>query len=74
MTDNDETMTDNDGGSLRVDAIQTLIQTLHNQYPKKGFSISNKLQFVHTTDRGICILAKQSIIKDETLMTIPEKG
>ena len=74
MTDNDETMTDNDGGSLRVDAIQTLIQTLHNQYPKKGFSISKKLQFVHTVDRGICILAKQSINKDETLMTIPEKA
>ena len=74
MTDNDETMTDNDGGSLRVDAIQALIQTLHKQYPKKGFSISDKLQFVHTTDRGICILAKQPIVKDETLMTIPEKA
>jgi len=73
MTDNDETMAD-ERGNLRVDAVQTLIQTLHNQYPKKGFSISDKLQFVHTTDRGICILAKQSIVKDETLMTIPEKA
>lgn len=58
--------------SNRLDAVNTLIRTLRNRYPEKGFTISPKLDFVQTTTKGLCIRAKQPIKKDETLMVLPE--
>eukprot|EP00584_Thalassiosira_punctigera_P014287 CAMPEP_0172566480 /NCGR_PEP_ID=MMETSP1067-20121228/111977_1 /TAXON_ID=265564 ORGANISM="Thalassiosira punctigera, Strain Tpunct2005C2" /NCGR_SAMPLE_ID=MMETSP1067 /ASSEMBLY_ACC=CAM_ASM_000444 /LENGTH=68 /DNA_ID=CAMNT_0013357605 /DNA_START=19 /DNA_END=222 /DNA_ORIENTATION=+ len=60
--------------SARVCAVDTLIETLRGQYPRKGFALSEKLRFVHTPERGVSITAKRPIHRDETLVVLPESS
>lgn len=55
----------------RIDAVQAPVGALRDQYPKKGFSISPKIDFVESADRGMCIVAKQPLRNDETIMVLP---
>ena len=58
----------------RVDAVHALIRTLHAQYPQKGFTVSDKIEFIHNDKRGLCLRAKSNIQFEETLMVVPESS
>jgi len=55
----------------RIDATDALVETFRTNYPNKGFSISDKIKFIHSKGKGLCILAKRDIPKDENIMVIP---
>ena len=56
----------------RIDAADALVKIFRARYPERGFSFSSeKLKFDHTEERGLRIVAKSAIRKDETLMVIP---
>jgi hypothetical protein len=58
----------------RLKATKVLIKHLQDQYPTEGFKLSPSIDFVvqDSDNRGLCVVAKQKISKDDILVVIPE--
>lgn len=58
----------------RERAVVSLVEFLKKKYPKKGFSISNNVEFVVTEECAMAAKAISSIKKDDILLVIPESS
>jgi len=58
----------------RERAVVSLVEFLKKKYPKKGFSISNNVEFVVTEECAMAGKAISSIKKDDILLVIPESS